>query len=97
MKLRKKSLKSRKIFWNGEKNFRIEENISESRKIFQNREKYFRIEKNISESRKMFQNQKIFCYKNREKTLNSMNSQLTFTCLKLTIETLEKGVKYVQS
>ena len=24
-------------------------------------------------------------------------SQLTFTCSKLTIETLEKGVKYVQS
>ena len=23
-------------------------------------------------------------------------TQLTFTCLKLTIETLEKGVKYVQ-
>ena len=27
----------------------------------------------------------------------SLHSQLTFTCPKLTIETLEKGVKYVQS
>ena len=26
-----------------------------------------------------------------------MESQLTFTCSKTTIETLEKGVKYVQS
>ena len=27
----------------------------------------------------------------------SINTQLTFTCLKPTLETLEKGVKYVQS
>ena len=38
MKSRKKKLKSRKIFRNLEKNFRIEKNISESRKLFQNQE-----------------------------------------------------------
>ena len=31
------------------------------------------------------------------KTLHVASSQLTFTCSKSTIETLEKGVKYVQS
>ena len=42
---REKKIKSRKIFWNREKNFRIEKNISESSKIFQNRENCFRIKK----------------------------------------------------
>ena len=45
MKSRKKVLKSRKIFRNQEKTFRIEKNNSESRKMFQNRENCFRIEK----------------------------------------------------
>ena len=36
--------------------------------------------------------QKCFC-----KTLSTKPSQLTFTCLKSTIETVEKRVKYVQS
>ena len=31
------------------------------------------------------------------KTFEKVNTQLTFTCSKLTIETLEKGVEYVQS
>ena len=31
------------------------------------------------------------------KPLNELFTQLTFTCSKLTIETLEQGVKYVQS
>ena len=39
MNLRKKNLKSRKIFRKREKKFRIKKNISESRKVFQNREK----------------------------------------------------------
>ena len=42
---RKKKLKSRNIFRNREKNFRIEKNISESKKRFQNRENCFKIKK----------------------------------------------------
>ena len=74
-----------------EKNFRIQKNISgsktklwnlekksKSRKIFRNREKYFRIEKTISKSRKMFKNREIFCYKSRQKTLNSIISNSSY-------------------
>ena len=32
-----------------------------------------------------------------EKTLKSAHTQVAFTCSKLTVETLEQGVKYVQS
>ena len=45
--------------------------------------------------------QKLFrpelCDLNDIKFLITQNSQLTFTCLMSTIETLKKGVKYVQS
>ena len=41
MKSRKKKLKSRKVFQNREKYFRIEKTISQSR------ENYFKIEKNV--------------------------------------------------
>ena len=41
MKSRKKKLKSRKIFRNREKYFRLEKTIS------QNRENYFKIDKNV--------------------------------------------------
>ena len=33
----------------------------------------------------------------RDLKLRFIATQLTFTCLKSTVETLEKGVKYVQS
>ena len=89
-----------------EKNFRIQKNISgsktklwnlekksKSRKIFRNREKYFRIEKTISKLRKMFKNREIFCYKNREKTLNSIISLcskfIIKVCSKFMIKTAE--------
>ena len=49
-------MKLTKIFWNQQKKFRIEENISESRKIFQNQEKYFKIRKNVSELRNILLN-----------------------------------------
>ena len=57
---------------------------SHQEKTFRIEKKYCEIQKNISESkkkeniklksRKKFQNQEIFCYKNREKILNSMTS-----------------------
>ena len=34
---------------------------------------------------------------NQSLNVTQESSQPTFTCLKLTIQTLEKGVKYVQS
>ena len=39
------------------------------------------------------------CHKSRYKTVKAVlgTSQTAFTCSKLTIETLEQGVKYVQS
>ena len=66
----------------------MEKKLSESRKKLLNPEKYIRfkkkkkkkkneIEKNISESRKMFENRELFCYKSREKILNSINSNST--------------------
>ena len=74
--IEEKLSKSRKKFHNRGKAFRIKKKILESRKIFRNRETNFRMEKNVSESRKlfqnrdkMFQNREIFCYKNREKSL----------------------------
>ena len=36
-------------------------------------------------------------YAKQQPELESRTVQLTFSCLKLTIETLEQGVKYVQS
>ena len=36
-------------------------------------------------------------YSHCVKIATRLNTQITFTCSKLTIETLEKGVKYVQS
>ena len=36
-------------------------------------------------------------YRENESLIISSTYQLAFTCLKLTIETLEQGVKYVQS
>ena len=104
-RIEKKILESRKIFqsqkklWNLENRFKIEKNISESRKIFRNPEKYFRIEKTISKSSKT---EKYFVNSVEKKSWIQWpwiqwTSQLTFTCLKSTIETLENGVKCVQS
>ena len=87
MKSRKKKSNSRKIFRNWEKYFRIKKTISESTKLFQNYEKCFRIEKYFVtrvEKKLWIQWPQI-----------QWTSQLIFTCLKSTIETLENGVEYV--
>ena len=62
----------------------------------QNQEKYFKMEKNVSESRN------VLLQDSRKKSWIQWlriqwTSQPTFTCLKSSIEILEKGVKNVQS
>ena len=81
-----------KNFQNREKTFIIEKKMFEYRKIFQSQKKimklrkkklksrkiFHRIVKTISKSRKMFKNREIFCYKSREKTLNSIISNSSY-------------------
>ena len=84
---KKKFMKSRKKNQVREKYFRIKKTISESTKLFQNYEKCFRIEKYFVtrvEKKLWIQWPQI-----------QWTSQLIFTCLKSTIETLENGVEYV--
>ena len=82
MKSRKKKIKIEKKY------FGIQKNFSELRILLQNWEKCFRIEK-------------YFVTRVYKKSWNQWpriqwTSQVTFTCLKSTIETLKNSVKYVQ-
>ena len=71
--MEKKLSESRKKLLNPEKYIRVKK----KKKKKWDREKKINIEKNISESRKMFENRELFCYKSREKILNSINSNST--------------------
>ena len=74
--MEKKLSESRKKLLNPEKYIRVKKKKKKKKKKW-DREKKINIEKNISESRKMFENGELFCYKSREKILNSINSNST--------------------
>ena len=60
----------------------------------------WRIEAILTKSSQLYESYDNFAPKCRFPVLNNeaiLTSQSVFTCLKLTIETLEEGVKYVQS